>query len=289
MNRFACFLPALALTLAFSLLSVASGEETQIYTNLPAVAGPPNVETPFPIGETIHFKIYWGFIEVAKSTADTRWVEIKGKKYIAIRFRTQSTAAILNKVYPVNDFIESIVDPATLTPIQFVKVLNEGKYHCREHTTFDQTKKMARWVSVNRKKKKDYAIDENTRDLATFMYMVRSQKFKPNTKYAFSVMADERIYDLDIVTGKNKNIKTGTYGKVDSIRLNPEAAFEGLFVRKGKMVIYVSNDDRQVLTLMDVDTPFANVHIRLHKITGGPHDKYNPKKVEVDLDKELKR
>ena len=56
------------------------------------------------------------------------------------------------------------------------------------------------------------------------------------------------------------------------MKVVPTAAFDGLFVRKGKMEFWVSNDERRVCTKMVADTPFANVKLYLAKVEGPGED-----------------
>jgi hypothetical protein len=59
---------------------------------------------------------------------------------------------------------------------------------------------------------------------------------------------------------------------VDVTRIEPEAAFNGLFMRKGKITVWVSRDDRRVCTRVDAEVPVANIHIVLDKVLGPGDD-----------------
>lgn len=57
-----------------------------------AVAHP---EIPFPMGERLEYRLYWGWIHAANSVATTDWVEEEGKRYILILSRTQSRSSYI--------------------------------------------------------------------------------------------------------------------------------------------------------------------------------------------------
>ncbi len=225
----------------------------------------------FPVGETIEYKIFWGRIPVAQSTATTEWVELDGRRLIAIRFRTKSNK-VLSTLYPVDDFIESLIDPETFLPVRFTKKLSEGRYRCFEITTFDHEKGTA--VLENKRKgwTKEYEIDADTRDLIAFMYSMRAEEFPVGTKQNFRVMADEKLYDLEVKSHKAEKVKLPRFGKVSTVMLEPEAAFQGLFVRKGKMVLWVSDDDRRLIARASIKVPVAHVNLVLDKVTGPGED-----------------
>ena len=111
---------------------------------------------------------------------------------------------------------------------------------------------------------------------------MRDEVLEPGRKYTFQVMADEKLWDLDVETGKVKQVKLKKYGKVPSVEVNPRAKFQGIFVRKGEMTLYVSQDDRNVLTRMVADTPFANVKLVLYRVQGPGGDFWIEKGMEPD-------
>ncbi|MEM7394884.1 MAG: DUF3108 domain-containing protein, partial [Verrucomicrobiota bacterium] len=163
----------------------------------------PKPELWFPVGETLVFKAYLGLIPVGSSTATSKWIVEKGKTYLVIQFRSRSNA-FLDKIYPIDDFIESVIDPETFLPIRFTKRLSEGKYRCDETTVFDHEKLEAVWTAKQRGKNrtKRYKIDPDTRDLVAFMYNMRRTPVQSGDEKDFRVMSDEKIYDLKVTAHK---------------------------------------------------------------------------------------
>ncbi len=261
-----------ALWFAWLACGPLRGEEAATHSASNSVPYPV-VDLPFPVGETLEYRIYWGWISVGSSTATTRWEWRDDRWMLVIRFRTLSNS-VIEKIYPVNDTIESVIDPDTLRPVSFLKILNEGRHHTDEFTTFDWDKMEANFRQIRKGKTthKTYAIRENTKDLVSFMYFMRQTDFQPRSSYQFEVMADEKLYDLEVKSGKLENVKTQRHGKIKSLKLEPQASFEGIFVRKGTMTLYVSNDPRRIVTRLVADTPFANVRLVLRKVSGPGSD-----------------
>ena len=226
----------------------------------------------FPVGEKLTYRIYWGVIPVGSSVVSTEWVEEGGRKLIAIRFRTRTTD-FMTKIYPVDDFLESVIDPETFLPLRFAKRLSEGKYRCDELTEFDHANQKAVWTAKTSGKKKEFPIDADTRDIITFMYFMRADKFLPKTTTNFRVMSDEKVYDLVVKAGEVEKFRVSDFGWVKSIRLDPEAAFQGMFVRsKGQVTMWISNDARRICTKMSAHVPVANVSLLLSKVEGPGDD-----------------
>ena len=234
-------------------------------------AAEPAPDLWFEVGEELVYKLHWGVMGVGETRVTTEWVEKDGRRLIAIRYRTRSNA-FLDRIYRVDDTIEAVIEPTTFLPVRFTKILNEGRYKTDEVTTFDHAAGRAYWRHRTKDRTKEFDIEPDTRDLVTFMYFMRQREFQPGETAQYRVMADEKLYDVTINAEKVDTLKMERYGKVRSIRITPEAAFEGLFVRKGKMTLWVSQDPRRIATRIQVTVPVADVHINLHEVKGPGND-----------------
>lgn len=235
----------------------------------------------FPVGETINYNVIWGGIVVARTISSSEWIEEDGRRLIAIRFRTKSNRAI-SLIYPVDDLIESVIDPETFLPVRFTKNLREGRYRCHEVTTFDHELGVATLENRREETTRQYGIDDDTRDLVSFMYSMRTASFPVGSRQLFRVMADEKLYDLHVKALKRERIRLPRFGKVETVLLEPEATFEGLFVRKGKMKLWVSEDDRRLIAKASIKVPVASLVLKLIKVTGPGDDMWVRKSLEEE-------
>lgn len=252
------------------------GVETRAETNRPASVSTEPISATnlwFEVGEELVYSIHWGVIRVGETRVTTEWIEEDGRLLILIRYRTRSNS-FLDKIYRVDDTIEAAIDPATFLPVRFVKNLSEGKRRYDEVTVFDHAARKAFWTSRTKNQTKEFEIEADTRDLVTFMYFMRQHEFEPGEKAEFRVMADEKIYDVFVNAGSIDTMKMPGFGKVKSVRLTPEAAFEGLFVRKGKIVLWVSRDARRLATRVQATIPVADIHINLTEVRGPGNDRW---------------
>jgi len=219
----------------------------------------------FPVGEEIEYRIYWGVIPIGYSIASTEWIEEDGKKLIAIRFRTR-TNKFMDRIYRVDDIIESIVDPDGFVPIRFTKNLKEGRYRCHEVTRFDREELRAYWESKVKDRKKEYDIKEDTRDIVSFLYFARTMELNPGERKQYEVMSDEKLYDVFVNVLKKERVEDVDGDKIPSIKFEPEASFEGLFVRKGRMWMWVAEGEPRVITKMQAKLPVASVKLLLAEV-----------------------
>lgn len=233
----------------------------------------PLPELWFPVGEKIRYRVYWGRIPVGTSVATTEWVERYGRTLLSIQLRTRSNR-VLDRIYPVDDFIESIIDPHTFLPLRFEINLSEGRYRKHEITKFDYENQIAYWRSETRDRENTFPLEPDTRDLVSFAYYMRRIGFTPGSRQHFRVMTDEKIYDLWLEARNYTRVRLPNYGRVNSIEVEPEAAFEGLFVRRGRMTFWVSGDERRVLTRMSASIPVASIRMVLQDVRGPGNDEW---------------
>ena len=227
----------------------------------------------WPVGEKITYKLYWGFIPVGTAIVWTEWTELNSRRLLAIRLRTTSNK-VIEKIYPVNDTIESLVDPDTFLPVQFTKNMSEGSSRHHEITTFDRTNLVAHWESMITHTTKVFRIEADTHDIPSLMYHLRNRTFTPGQREHFKVMADEKIYDLWVNVQKQETIDLPNHDDVRCLKIEPEAAFNGLFVRKGRMWVWISADPRCVAARIEASIPVANVHALLLTVEGPGNDRW---------------
>ncbi len=231
----------------------------------------------FPVGEELVYHAYWGVFHVAETRTTVNWTNHQGRDLLAVRIRTKSNK-VISTIYPVDDFIETLIDPVTFLPVQFTKLMNEGHRHSDEVTVFDHAAGKAYWHNRKKNKRNEFVIEPDTRDLVALMYFLRREPFRAGQELSCKVMADEKMYDLYIKVAGRDRMQLDAYGEISSLRVEPTAAFEGIFVRKGKLTLWVSEDPRRIVTRIMAVIPVANVRVNLVEVRGPGEDEWIKRK-----------
>ncbi len=243
--------------------------------NDPAVEAVPayDIRPPlwFPVGEQLTYRIKWGPISVGNTFIASDWEEDAGVQLVTIRVTTRSTP-FFDKIYMVDDMLESVVDPSTFLPLRFTKRLSEGSHKIHQVTVFNHAAGTALWTDMLSGVEKELVIEPDTRCLLSFMFFMRSHKFEPDSVYHFRVMADDGIHDLDVTSKTLETMRLPYFGKVKSLLLEPEAPFHGLFVRIGGIRAWISNDKRCVLTHATAGFALGTIAVSLRKVEGPGDD-----------------
>ncbi len=241
-------------------------------------------DRPFPVGEELVYSITWNGVPVAWSKATVETETYEGREVIALRMVTR-THAFFDRIFKVDDFHESLVDPETFLPLRYTQNLCEGRYRCHEVTTFDFQLGTAHYSHQLNGKEKVYAIEPTSRDILCFMYFMRSVPLAENSENRYKVMTDEKIYELLVRTFRTESVDLPRYEReVESLEIRPEAMFDGLFVRNGKATVWVSRETRRLMTRARLSVPFGRVTVTLREVNGPGADFWITEKKDGDED-----
>jgi hypothetical protein len=231
----------------------------------------PPPELWFPVGEEIDYEIFWGIFMVGEATAKAEWVNRDGRRLLSLNVRAK-TNGLVEKLYPVKEFLETILDPVTFLPLSFEKKSDEGSHHYHDLTTFDHAAKKGLWRSLLKDKHTEFDIEDDTRDLMGLMYWIRKDPIREGETRQYRVMSDEKMYELVVESGKKDPVKLENYGKVPCIKMEPKGKFNGMFVREGRMFLWLSDDPRYTICRATASVPVASIKIMLKRVRGPGDD-----------------
>lgn len=237
----------------------------------PAWDAPPP-ELWFPVGEDCLYEITWGLFTVGESRARADWIEVKGKRLLSISVEAESNGVVA-ALYPVKEFLQTLVEPVSFLPLAHEKESSEGRHKTHELTAFDHAKGEARYHSFLRDKNRTYPLPEGTRDMLSLMYFFRKAPLRePGEHREYGMVTNEKLYEVFVDALAAETLKVGRYGKRDCIKLEPTGKFEGMFVHKGRMLLWISRDERYTLCALDASVPVADIHVKLAEVRGPGED-----------------
>lgn len=252
-------------------------EGMAVYPAVPAGVAPgdPLPEFWFPMGEEAEYSVSWMGMTVGTGTAKVDWFEgEEGRRLIEIVVEAE-TNGLVEMLYPVKEFLRTVVDPYTFLPLSYEKVNREGRHEHHELTTFDHANGQGHWKSLLKDKAKDFEISEDMRDLLCTMYWIRKNPLrKAGEKRHYVLMTDEKVYEMFLTGEKKEEVKLSKYGKVKCLKVEPEGKFNGLFMRKGRMWAWVTDDERYTIAKVSASVPVASIKIWLEDVRGPGEDRW---------------
>lgn len=225
-------------------------------TNAEIVADPTLKDTPFKIGEQLTYQVY---VSSSPQPVGTVKFTLKSRgRYFnrdGLLFSvTAQTNGPGSRVFPVNDQINSYIDPTTLLPFRTELNLSEGRYRYTRAYNLDQN----RGAAVSEKERIEIPV--GTHDLISAFYSLRTFDLRPPKQNAISIMATTQPRTLLVKSQRRETIEIGGQ-KIEAIMLtlttdDPQAD-------KMQIRIWVGDDARHLPLRITAVTPLGPVRADL--------------------------
>ncbi len=242
-----------------------------------------NIKLNLAEGEKLTYAIKWGAVDAGIAILSVKRKEElgpSGPKVWNIQCKTRSNAFV-SMFYEVRDDIKSLIDVKGGYTRLFDMEKNEGNYHATERIEFDYKAMEAKYVKVKKKlfseKKRTKMIKlpddaQKVQDPLSCLYYARGLDLKVGSEHKITVNTSKKnwVLTLKVLREEKQDIKG--LGRVKCLVVEPTAQFQGIFVRKGKMTVWLEKQTRIPLK-MKVKIPIGSASAILTKAENSPLSK----------------
>ncbi len=253
-------IPALALALALDMLMFGQQQGTD--------GASPNLRKiehkAFTMGEELTYDVNYGFITAGEAKMMIpRYATMNNRQCFHVEFTVRSTG-FFDNFYKVRDKYESFLDTEALVPWRFIQTIREGSYKRDFEATFDHYKLTAKT------KDGEYPIEPLTQDVLSAFYFMRTQSydgFRPGQKVYLKNFYKDSVYVLTVkYLGKQEiKVEAGTF---KTILLEPIMKEGGLFKASGRIIVWVTDDEKKIPVQVDAKIPIGSITSELTSIKG---------------------
>lgn len=233
----------------------------------------------FRRGETLNYRLHYGFINAGEAV-----MEISDKIHLVnnrpcyqIDVQGKSTG-MFDYILRIRDTWGTYMDTSAMLPHRAYRYIEEGKYRKNETTDFDHFKDSAvvkvfdKKNSNLEKSKKSYRIPENSQDMISGYYYLRT--------FDYNKMAVGQIIDLSgFFEDTNYNFKVRylgrevldtDLGKMKAIILQPMMPENDLFDGEDAIKLWISDDKNKIPLKVQAEMFVGAVEIDItgYKIDG---------------------
>jgi len=220
---------------------------------------------PF-IGETLDYEISWGFITAGNALILAR--ETKNKNELEIITRAWNNGAF-ETIFPVNDTVRTTATADSLLPKVFNQKISEGSYRRNALTYYDFKTQTAtiKDTAFSRSKLKHgidtlITLDGGERCILTAFYLARTLKLEPGDTAYFNAVGGVKKYKLKVICHRRETINT-VFGKKKCLVIEPVIQGGGLFNAKGKLTIWLTDDEERLPVLMKSEIAVGSIKATL--------------------------
>ena len=212
---------------------------------LAVVAGPVLRE-----GEKMYFELKYGPIPAGSAVMEVKRAKDRG--YL-VTSRAWSNR-IFSLFFPVDDCMESLLDANGL-PRSFKKVTKEGSHRSHHRAIFLQREGKVLTDGDT------LSVPGPIHDALSVFYYLRLQPLKVDTSFSFYTFTGGKLYPLTVrVIDKERiRVKAGTFPCFVLV----SSRTTGGLLKRGKLTVWLSDDDRRLLVMMRGDLPIGHISAEL--------------------------
>ena len=242
---------------------------------LTKVISQPVMNTAFVSGESLKFKgsyfmssLWADLAEVKTEVADLK----SGGKSLYVITATASTYSNYDSFFRIRDLFQTYIDVNQVKPYMFKRVVDEGGYKFDMKYVIQRNALQAKF-EFNRSgntRNEVIKITENTQDLVSILYYVRTLDFEKmtlNKNISVSTLIDDKVQDVVLIFKGKENIKTDALGAVNCYKLGVSVNNKGI-INKESNNIWLTADKARIPVLVKAEIPVGSVQLRLVEAKG---------------------
>jgi hypothetical protein len=215
----------------------------------PLAASPATSHRPFNSGERLTYTISWSkVISAGTAIMEVKKEKAEGGREVFRFISTARTTGMVDNVYRVRDTVQSLFDPRTMESLSYSLDQSHGKRKKQRELVFDH--KAGEVTFTENGRKEAIAIPRQTQDALSSLYYLRTRKdFIVGTPIVFDIHDSGKNWSVEVhVLGREK-LKTPV-GEFDTIKVKTYPKYEGVFMHKGEIFIWLTDDSRKIPVLM---------------------------------------
>jgi len=201
-------------------------------------------------GERLVFDLSWYGISGGSTVMDVKAETIDGRPVYRITSTTRSNRFI-SMFYPVNDVVETYVDTKGLYPYRFRSRQQEGSYWSDKEIIFDRERNLATFI--NHKEGGERHVMEvppGAQDPLSVVYYFRTLPVTVGKDIAIDVHDGRKNWTLLVQVLQREKIWTPA-GTFNTIKVKARIKYEGLFVNKGDVLVWFTDDPLRIPVMME--------------------------------------
>jgi hypothetical protein len=210
------------------------------------------------VPEKLLFDIIWGGWSFRWVTAGQATLELLPTERPDI-WKIRSLAwcnGFFRTFYPVRDTVISHLDSRGIYPLRFEKHLHEGSYKASLLATYDQARHIVSTQDTS------FSIEPFTHDVMSAFYFIRTQRLVVGDTLELAAVSGKKKYNLKVLCHGRETI-TVAAGTFKTLVVEPVLKEDGLFKAKGKLTIWVTDDDAHMPVKMESKIPVGSIKAEL--------------------------
>lgn len=218
-------------------------------------------------GETISFRIHYGFLTAGNATLSTTKTSYKGQPAFYVR-GVGKTSGAAKAFFKVEDVYESYISDKK-EPLFYVRNVSEGSYTQHLQSTFNPNNNTL--VLVDKKHTdrpaKTVKVPNDVQDILSCFYYLRSvDNLKVGNVLKMSVWIDDELFPFQLKVVGTEKVST-KFGKVNCLKIIPSVVSGRVFKDKEGVTMWITNDQNRVPVLIKAELAVGSLKASIDSYT----------------------
>jgi hypothetical protein len=218
----------------------------------------------FAVGERLLFSVNYGIVTAGEAVMEIPAYDvIAGRKCFRVEFVVNSLPSF-SWIYKVEDRYLTFIDVETIAPWRFEQHIREGSYRRDFIAEFDQVRNIATTTEGT------YVIPPYVHDIMSAFYFARTIDFsgmKAGDQVVLQNFYKDTSHELAVkVLGRQElEVEAGTF---NTIVVEPMVKEGGLFKSEGRIVIWLTDDERKIPIRVNTKVVIGSIDTELKEYSG---------------------
>lgn len=221
----------------------------------------------FRVPEILRYDLTWTGVKAGEASLEVR----ENANEMTILSTAQS-AKWVSLFYTVDDRVESRLTKAQPPnalgePLQYRIKLREGRYRRDKEVKFDLKSSKAHYTDHLKDEKKDFDVPHTVLDPLSGFYTLRGASLEVGKPVYVTIFDSKKVWNVEVQVLRKERVKVPA-GEFNTIVVKPLMQSEGIFYRKGEVLIWLTDDERRVPVMLRSKVMIGSVNASL---TGGTY------------------
>ena len=234
----------------------------------------------FAGGEWFQFRIHYGFINASFASLSLEETEFNGEP-VFHAVGLGRTVGFARWFFKVEDRYESYFKKDLISPVHFIRDIDEGGYTKDVTIDFDKSNQIANVHDKKRNTRASFSTKPNVQDLISAFYYLRNHfdttGIKKGDYVSINMFFDNENFKFKLKFLGHETIKS-KFGKIKCLKLRPYVQSGRVFRESESLTLWVSNDKNKLPVKVRADLAVGSIDADLHAFKGLKH----PFLIEID-------
>lgn len=210
--------------------------------------------------ENFVYHIFWAGIRAGKATMDF----VNTPEGIKITSHETSTSFV-SLFYKVDDTTQTTLYSDGF-PKSYTISIREGRHRREKATTFEvpaeDGKQKVVYRNILDKETVEFELEGKAYDALSALYELRKRPLKVGLPEYLDIFEDKKTWKTEVQVIKKEKIRVPA-GEFNTILIKPMFKSEGLFLKKGEVYIWLSDDEKRIPVMIEIQTKAGNFKVKL--------------------------